>query len=78
MLNEKRRRKNGACLVLNLNLSLTAVTICLSIINITDISTKKKIICAHACTLMLMNDIYSTKYTSRLLADTDCHQLLAR
>lgn len=34
--------KNWACPILNLNLSLTAVTICLSIINITDISTKKK------------------------------------
>jgi hypothetical protein len=72
--------KNWACPILNLNLSLTAVTICLSIINITDISTKKKIICAHACTLMLMSDIlfiHSTEFTSRLLADTDCHQLLS-
>jgi hypothetical protein len=77
MLND--RMKNGACLILNLNLNLTAVTICLSIINITDISTKKKIICAHACILMLMSDIHfihSTAFTSRLLADTDCHQLL--
>ncbi len=44
--------KNGACRVFNLNLSLTAVTICLSIINITDISTKKE---NHLCTRVPIN-----------------------
>jgi hypothetical protein len=79
MLNH--RMKNWACLVLNLTLSSTAVTLCLSIINITDISTKKKSsvhACAHTYTLMIMSDIHSTEFISRLLADTDCHQLQDR
>ena len=36
------RMRNGACQVFNLNLMLTAVTLCLSITNIADSSTKKR------------------------------------
>lgn len=53
MLNEKM--KNGACLVWNLNLQLTAVTICLSIIHRTDISSKDRERRNHLCTRVHIN-----------------------